>query len=158
MPCRSGQHWTRDGIEFHVLHPPPGSNFDGNDRSCVVLIEAGQYRVLLSGDIEQPAEHRLVRDGLLPPVDVVLVPHHGSRTSSSKPFVHALSPSVAIVSAAFGNHWGFPKEDIVARWEAVGARVLSTATSGAIGLRMCADSGIVSITQYRVDNRRIWHE
>lgn len=158
MPCRSGQHWTRDGIEFRILHPPPGSDFDGNDRSCVVLIEAGQYRVLLSGDIEQPAEHRLVRDGLLPPVDVVLVPHHGSRTSSSKPFVHALSPSVAIVSAAFGNHWGFPKEDIVARWEAVGARVLSTATSGAIGLRMCADSGIVSITQYRVDNRRIWHE
>jgi len=158
MPCHSGQHWTRDGVEFQVLHPPPGSGFDGNDRSCVVLIETGQFRILLSGDIEQPAEYRLVREGLLPPVDVVLVPHHGSRTSSSKPFVHALSPSVAIVSAAFGNHWGFPKEDIVARWEAVGARVLSTATSGAIGLHMCADSGVVSISQYRVDNRRIWHE
>jgi competence protein ComEC len=158
IPCRSGQRWTRDGIEFRILHPPRSSDFDGNDRSCVVLIEAGQYRVLLSGDIEQPAEYQLVRDGLLPPVDVVLVPHHGSRTSSSKPFVQALSPSVAIVSAAFGNHWGFPKEDIVARWEAVGARVLSTATSGAIGLTMCADLGIVSITQYRVENRRIWHE
>jgi competence protein ComEC len=158
MSCRSGQHWTRDGIEFSVLHPPPDSEFDGNNRSCVVLIEAGQYRVLLSGDIERPAEYLLVREGLLPPVDVVLVPHHGSRTSSSKPFVQALSPSVAIVSASFGNHWGFPKEDIVARWEAVGARVLSTATSGAIGLHMCADTGVVSITQYRVENRRIWHE
>jgi len=157
-PCRSGQRWTRDGIEFRVLHPPQDSVFDGNDRSCVVLIEAGQYRVLLSGDIERPAEYQLVREQLLPSVDVVLVPHHGSRTSSSKPFVQALSPSVAIVSAAFGNHWGFPKEDIVARWEAVGARVLNTATSGAVGLYMCADSGIESITQYRVDNRRIWHE
>ena len=157
-PCRIGQHWTRDGIDFSVIHPPPGSDFDGNDRSCVVLIEAGRNRVLLSGDIEQPAEYRLVREGLLPPVDVILMPHHGSRTSSSKPFVQALSPSVAIVSASFGNHWGFPKEDIVARWEAVGARVLSTATSGAIGLTMCADLGVVSITRYRVDNRRIWHE
>jgi len=156
--CRSGQRWMRDGIEFRVLHPPHVSNFEGNDRSCVVLIEAGRYRILLSGDIERPAEYRLVRERLLPPADVVLVPHHGSRTSSSMPFVQALSPSVAIVSAAFGNHWGFPKEDIVARWEAVGAEVLNTATSGAIGLRMCADSGLESITQYRVENRRIWHE
>jgi competence protein ComEC len=158
IACRSGQRWARDGIEFRVLHPPPISKFEGNDRSCVVLIEAGRYRILLSGDIERPAEYRLVRERLLPPVDVVLIPHHGSRTSSSMPFVQALSPSVAIVSAAFGNHWGFPKEDIVARWEAVGAEVLNTATSGAIGLRMCADSGLESITQYRVENRRIWHE
>jgi len=156
--CRSGQRWTRDGIEFRILHPPHNSKFEGNDRSCVLLIEAGRYRILLSGDIEKPAEYRLVRERLLPPADVVLIPHHGSRTSSSMPFVQALSPSVAIASAAFGNHWGLPQEDIVARWEAVGAEVLNTATSGAIGLRMCANSGLESITQYRVENRRIWHE
>ncbi len=158
VPCRAGQSWSWDGIDFSVLHPPLGSRAEGNNRSCVLLLGAGEHRVLLSGDIERAAEHRLVRGRSLAPVVAVIVPHHGSRTSSTAPFVQVLRPSVAIVSAAFGNHWGFPKEDVVARWTAVGADVLSTATSGAIELQLCAATGLESITQYRVENRRIWHE
>jgi len=158
VPCRAGQSWFWDGIEFEVLHPPLDSRADGNNRSCVVLLRAGEHRVLLSGDIERDAERRLVREQGLPRALAVIVPHHGSRTSSTAAFVQSLRPSVAIVSAAFGNHWGFPKEDVVARWQAVGAEVLSTATSGAIGLQLCATSGLESIAQYRIDNRRIWHE
>jgi len=157
-PCVAGQSWHRDGIDFHIIHPLAGPGIEGNDASCVLIVAAGSYRLLLTGDIEKPVEHQLIRDGVVPAVDIVVVPHHGSRTSSSPPFVRALSPSLAIVSAGHGNRWGFPKKDIVARWEAVGAEVIETATSGAIGLQLCERTGIVSISRHRLRQHRIWHE
>jgi competence protein ComEC len=114
--------------------------------------------MLLTGDIEQPAEAWLVRSGDLPTVDVVSVPHHGSLTSSSVPFVRALRPSIAIVSAGHGNRWGLPKQKVVDRWSAAGAKVVTTATSGAISLRLCEDQGVASLTHHRATRRRIWHE
>lgn len=158
LPCRAGQNWSYDGIRFSVLHPGMGSNFEGNDRSCVVLVEAGEHRILLTGDIEKAAEHALVREHRLPKVHAVTVPHHGSRTSSTMPFIQALQPAIAIVSAAYGNHWGFPKDDVVERWKAVDAIVLNSATAGAIEMRVCAKTGFEPIKQYRVMRRRIWHE
>lgn len=158
MPCRAGQAWTIDDVHFRFLHPGANSKSEGNDSSCVLLLETGGNRMLFSGDIEESAENSLIRREVLPSVDAVVVPHHGSRTSSTIAFVQALQPSVAVVSAAYGNHWGFPKPDVVERWEAVGAEVLNTAAAGAIELRICADSGLESIRRYRVDNRRIWHE
>jgi competence protein ComEC len=158
LPCRAGQSWSYDGIDFQVLYPPLMADVQGNDRSCVLLLQAGEHRVLLSGDIEAAAEHRLVAAQSLPRVDALIVPHHGSRTSSTAPFVEALRPSFAIVSSASGNHWGFPKPDVVQRWQSVGAELLNTATSGSIELRVCAASELESIREYRHDNRRIWHE
>ena len=94
--CEEGQHWHWDGIDFRILHPPMGGEFDGNDASCVLLVEAGRHRLLITGDIEVAAERRLVRDGVLLPVDVLTVPHHGSRTSSSAPFADRTVPNWAI--------------------------------------------------------------
>lgn len=156
--CSAGQRWTWDGIDFSVLHPGVAPLPEGNDRSCVLLVEAGGFRLLLTGDIERAAEHELIRTGQLPNVQIATVPHHGSRTSSSKPFVQALQADFALVSAAYGNHWGFPKDDVVERWRAVGTEVLNTAESGAIEIHACRGAGLKSIRQYRVLNRRIWHE
>ena len=156
--CVSGEGWYYDGIQFDFIHPPLDSQHEGNDASCVLMIRAGTHRVLLTGDIERPAENELVRDGDLPTVDAVIVPHHGSRTSSSPSFVHALSPSIAVVSASHGNRWGFPKSEIVERWQAAGAEVYVTATSGAIGMRLCEQGGVVSLAPHRALQRRIWHE
>lgn len=158
IPCRAGQNWTYDRVDFEVLYPPLRTDLEGNNRSCVLLLQAGEHRILLSGDIEATAEHELARLQTLPVVDAVIVPHHGSRTSSTQPFVQALRPSLAIISSGFGNHWGLPKPDIVQRWHTAGADVMNTATSGAIQLRLCAASGLESIRQYRHHNRRIWHE
>jgi competence protein ComEC len=91
-------------------------------------------------------------------VQLVTVPHHGSRTSSTQPFVDALGADIALVSAAHGNHWGFPREEVVQRWQQSGAQVLNTANSGAVEIEVCADSGLRSIRRYRVLKRRIWHE
>ena len=156
--CVAGERWESDAIRFTFVHPPPGSAYEGNDASCVLLIEIGNQRVLLTGDIEKAAESDLIRGSSLPTVDVVVVPHHGSRTSSSAAFVAALKPAIAIVSAGFGNRWGFPKEDVVSRWRAAGAEVLATAESGAISMRLCGHSGLVTLTRQRDSQRRIWHE
>lgn len=156
--CHAGDEWFADRIRFRFLHPVAGSEQDGNNASCVLSVEAGEHRLLLAGDIEKPAEGDLVRRGVLSPAAIVLVPHHGSRTSSSLPFVRASSPELAIVSAAFGNRWGFPKADVVQRWRRAGANVLDTGSAGAVSIKMCADTGIASVTRARLERRRIWHE
>ena len=156
--CSAGDQWNYDGVEFSFIHPPKKGLLDGNDASCVLRVAAGDHRLLITGDIEKPAEQQLVRDGLLGGVDAVVIPHHGSRTSSTASFVSALTPDLAIVSAGFGNRWGFPKDDVVARWAGVGARVLETSTSGAIGIRLCERSGVEAVTEYRHERRRIWNE
>lgn len=157
-PCHAGQSWQLDGIDFTMLYPAAHTGLEGNDSSCVLLVEAGGYRLLLTGDIEKAAERALLREATVPRVQVVTVPHHGSRTSSTPAFVRVLQPSVAVVSAAYGNHWGLPKEDIVARWQAAGAEVLNTADTGAVELSVCAASGFTFIRAYRAVKRRIWHE
>lgn len=156
--CSAGEAWRTDGIDFRFLHPQNDAARDGNNSSCVLQVSAGQHRTLLSGDIERSAEDKLLRSGNLQTVDVVIVPHHGSRTSSSPAFVRALQPSLAIVSAGHGNRWGFPKADVVARWQGEGAAVHTTATAGALRVRLCAEGGVVSLRQNRVLRHRIWHQ
>ena len=158
LACRSGQAWAWDGVRFGVMHPGVYPLQSNNNASCVLEVAAGRHRILLTGDIESPIESHLVRSASLSPVDIVTVPHHGSRTSSGDAFVNALRPSVAIVSAGYGNRWGFPKEDVVMRWQEAGARVLNTAVSGAIHYRVCAEGGVQLQSEQRSRSRRYWHE
>ncbi len=156
--CRSDMAWEWNGVRFSILHPDFDAGDTGNDASCILLIEAGDYRALLTGDIESGVEARLVRQRVLPKVNVVSVPHHGSRTSSIAPFVESLQADFALVSAAAGNQWGFPKPDVVARWERSGARVVNTASSGAIAVRICRENGPGALVEHRKRNHRIWHD
>ncbi len=156
--CRRGIRWSRDGIDFLVLHPQRGEFLEGNDASCVLEVSAGSHRLLITGDIEKPAERALVGAGTLRPVEVATVPHHGSRTSSSAPFVERLSARYAVVASGFGNRWGFPKDEVVERWQLSGAGVLQTAGSGAISMRICSWSGVRDLRSARDEARRLWHE
>src|SRR5690606_19063408 len=158
LACRSGQAWLWDGVRFSVMHPGVYPMQSNNNASCVLEVAAGPHAILLTGDIESPIENHLVRSGVLDPVDIVIVPHHGSRTSSGSPFVEALRPSVAIASAGYGNRWGFPKEDVLARWQDAGARVMNTAESGAIHYRVCAEGGAQLQSEQRLRSRRYWHD
>jgi competence protein ComEC len=112
---------------------------------------------LLAGDIESAAEHWLVRQRLLRPSQFVLVPHHGSRTSSSAGFVRALRARIAVVSAGFDNRWGFPRPEVVRRWQDEGAQVLTTGRSGALSTRLCIAGGPSPPIEQRRAQRRYWH-
>lgn len=148
--------WQWDGVSFRVLHPPPRTGAGGNDDSCVLRVTSGDFSLLLTGDIEAAAEARVVADdpGRLG-ADVVLVPHHGSRTSSTPAFIDAVGATLAIAGAGHGNRWGFPKADIVSRWEAAGARVLTTGEQGCISIVI--DGSVMRLSNFR-DKRRLWRD
>ena len=107
--------------------------------------------------VEQVAERQLLRANGRLSADVVVVPHHGSRTSSSAAFVEAVAPTVAVASAGYANRWGFPVPVVIDRWESVGARMLNTASEGAVFMRICADRGVVELSGERQTRRRFWH-
>lgn len=158
LRCRNGQAWLWDGVRFSIMHPGVYPLQTANNASCVMEVAVGPHKILFTGDIESPIENHLVRSAALTEVDIVIVPHHGSRTSSGPSFVAELRPAVAIVSAGYENHWGFPKDDVVQRWREAGATVMNTATSGAIHFRVCADSGIQLVAEHRLRRQRYWHD
>lgn len=154
-PCRRGQHWTWDGVQFETLHPAHFSRASDNDSSCVLLVRSAAGSVLLAGDVEAVAESEIVGGGL-PHASVVVVPHHGSRTSSTATFVAASCPTLALVSAGYRNRWGLPRREVVERWRVAGARVLTTADSGAIEISFVAGRPPLA-REYRHTERRYWH-
>ena len=153
--CRRGQRWIWDGVQFEMLHPARSAQASDNDSSCVLRVHSSAGSVLLAGDVEAVAESEIVDRGL-PRTTVVVVPHHGSRTSSTVPFVAAASPALALVSAGYRNRWGLPRREVVARWRAAGARVLTTADSGAIEITFAAGHP-PQAREYRQTQRRYWH-
>jgi len=155
--CLKGQGWSSGGIDFDLLHPRAPNTSQGNASSCVLRISAGPHSLLLTGDIEADSERVLVQARAQLAADIVVVPHHGSMTSSIVPFIDSVYPDLAVVSAGFGNRWGFPKEQVVRRWEAMGAEVLNTATSGAVHFRVCTADGVSKIRAERELRRRFWH-
>lgn len=156
IACTAGMGWQWDGIGFEILHPPD-SRWTGNDGSCVLRITAGAHALLLTGDIQSVAEQELlwtVPEKLA--ADVVVVPHHGSRSSSGLDFVSAVQPDLALVPAGWANRWGFPKPDVSARYEASGARIEVTGIHGALQFRMCPEHGVEQLTRWREQSRRLW--
>jgi competence protein ComEC len=153
--CRRGQRWIWDGVQFEMLHPARSTRASDNDSSCVLRVHSAAGSLLLAGDVEAVAESEIVDSGL-PRTSVIAVPHHGSRTSSTAPFVAAAHPALALVSAGYRNRWGLPRREVVARWRAAGARVLTTADSGAIEITFAAGHPPLA-REYRQTQRRYWH-
>ncbi|WP_345719466.1 DNA internalization-related competence protein ComEC/Rec2 [Aeromonas hydrophila] len=115
--CRRGQQWRWQGLEMAVLWPQQPGRGHNND-GCVLQIRDGERRILLSADIERQAEQRLLAlegEGLSS--TLLVSPHHGSRTSSTVPFVAAVAPRYVVHSAGFMNQWGFPRPEVVARYQ-----------------------------------------
>lgn len=153
--CRQGLRWRWDGVDFEVLHPPPGRRSAGNEDSCVLRIASHHGVVLLPGDIGRSAEQALLQGAPAAlKADVVLVPHHGSGGSSSAPWVAAVAPRLALVSAGHQNRFGHPRAEVVRRWQAQGAEVLATADSGAI--RVWLGPQGLQLREQRIHASRWW--
>jgi competence protein ComEC len=152
--CRAGETWSWDGVRFTVVHPPRGQLFRGNDSSCALRIAGPGGAALLLADPESRAESAMLGQQLA--ADVVLVPHHGSATSSSTALVEAVGARLALVATGYGNRWGFPRPEIVERWQRAGASVLTTAEGGAISVQIAPDTGVGPARPWRVERRRWW--
>jgi competence protein ComEC len=126
-PIQAGFTIERAGVRIEALGPPPG--FDGfgeNDASVVLLVEHGDVRFLLAGDVEAEGEAALLEHAERLRADVVKVPHHGSRTSSSPPFVAATGARFAVLCVGRANRFGFPHPEVVDRWREAGAETFRT--------------------------------
>jgi competence protein ComEC len=159
--CEAEERWQWDGVAFEVLHPARENyareKFRSNDRSCVVRISTAGASVLLTADIESKSERDLlaaVPDKLR--AQVLLVPHHGSRTSSSPQFVEQVNADIAIVTAGYRNRFGHPADDVLDRYRALGSRIYRTDYDGALLLAIARDGGI-NVQRYRALYRRYWH-
>lgn len=135
--CRAGQEWQWDGVSFRLLHPQ-GQDGSDNDASCVLLVRAADgTQALLPGDIEAGAERELIaRYGAQLRSKVLVAPHHGSRTSSTAPFVAAVAPEYVLFPTGYRNRYRFPHPRVLARYEAQGAVAFVTALAGAVEFRL----------------------
>ncbi|MBL8318847.1 MAG: DNA internalization-related competence protein ComEC/Rec2 [Burkholderiaceae bacterium] len=159
--CEAGQSWQWDGVDFQVLHPTPADRAaaaNANALSCVLRIAGTQARALLTGDLEAAGEAALLAraaggaDAPALRAELLLVPHHGSRTSSSAAFIAAVAPRMAVVQAGYRSRYGHPAPEVLARYAAAGVAVARSDQCGALTL---AVDGAAACA--REAGRRYWH-
>jgi competence protein ComEC len=155
--CESGLAWEWDGVRFEVLSPDPGSPpLSDNDGSCVLQVTARGASLLLPGDIGRRHEERLATRGRLRPTDLVLAPHHGSRSSSGDALVDATRPRFVVFAAGSLNRWGFPAEVVRRRWAEAGSCALDTAGSGAMVFDAVGDGRLQLVRRERDAAAHLW--
>ena len=157
--CMAGQAWQWDGVDFEMLHPDAASytatKIRDNDLGCVLRIGVDSEHILLAADIEKESELQLLRehpDKL--PATLLVVPHHGSKTSSSAGFIAAVHPEFAVFTAGYLNRFGHPRQEVVQRYARSGAELLRSDRDGAILVDMDAQG--LRVERYRDTHRRYW--
>ncbi len=157
--CEAGQRWAWDGVQFEVLHPRAADYDQGlksNALSCLLRISTAAGRsALLTGDIEAPQELALVARAAVASLrsNVLIVPHHGSKTSSTDSLLDAVAPQIAVVQSGYRNRFGHPAPPVLARYQAHGISLVNSPDCGAWQWRS-ADGGW---TCQRELGRRYWH-
>ncbi len=130
--CMAGQSWQWDEVDFTILSPHQGFASE-NDKSCVLQIQAKNLKVLLTGDIEAATESWLVETyGAALKAEVILAPHHGSKTSSTPGFLQAIKPKYVLIPAGYRNQFGHPHKEVLANYSHINAKWMTSADSGAI--------------------------
>ncbi|WP_447096692.1 DNA internalization-related competence protein ComEC/Rec2 [Pseudomonas sp. CF10PS3] len=152
QPCISGEQWEWDGVSFELWQWSEAIN--GNPKSCVLQVQANGERLLLTGDIDRAAERAFLDSPLAVRTDWLQAPHHGSRSSSSWPFLRRLAPTSVLISRGRGNAFGHPHPQVVERYQTLGSQLYDSAEHGAVRLQLGAFlPPIVARSQ-----RRFWRE
>jgi len=169
MKCYAGQSWHWDGVDFEMLYPNlsdyENTEIKDNDRSCVLKITSESGSLLLTGDIERHAESSLVLENsssetAILKSDVLVVPHHGSKTSSTTDFVEAVAPRVAIFTVGYLNRFKHPRPEVTDRYKSIGSSLYQSDYHGAIELSFSKhrDLSQIVVTNWRAQRKRYWHD
>lgn len=154
--CVAGQTWNWDDVKFTVLSPQPALFASDNDNSCVLKIESAHGAVLLTGDIEAAAESRLVEtyhETLK--ANILIAPHHGSKTSSTLAFLQAVHPDTIMIPAGYRNQFGHPHQAVLARYRDIKATWLNTADKGAITVNI--SNNAIAVKSMREIEGKYWN-
>jgi competence protein ComEC len=154
-PCAAGQSWTWDGIQFTMLSPSEQLSSENNN-SCVLQVQTASGNVLLTGDIEAQAETWLVKNyGEQLKAQILIAPHHGSKTSSTLNFLQAVQADTILIPAGYRNPFGHPHSQVIARYQTLNAHYLSSANSGEISVNL--KNGVWSVQGLRQTDRHYWN-
>jgi competence protein ComEC len=139
--CQQGQNWQIDGVHFQILHPPPNYTAKKtNEHSCVLKVSATGGTILLPGDIEKRSERYLVKHANKQlKSDILIVPHHGSSTSSTAAFIDAINPKIALFAVGYRNRFGHPKPKVLEAYHQRNITTWQTVDKGAISIRVLND-------------------
>ena len=156
QPCRAGQSWSWDGVDFAVLGPDDAGADRLNDASCVLQVHSRYGSILLPADIEAKAEKKLLEKwGNQLRSEILVAPHHGSKTSSTSAFIDAVAPRYVLFPAGYRSRYRHPHPDVVRRYAERGVVLRDSAASGALELRLSAED--FDVMAYRVWHRRYWY-
>jgi competence protein ComEC len=157
--CHRGQRWQWDAVQFEILNPRETayaeSNRRDNDYSCVLKVSRGGESLLITGDAERRGELELLESGADISATVLVVGHHGSRTSSLIEFIEQVQPRYSVFTVGYRNRYGHPHPQVMARFRDHGVRTLRSDTGGLITLTF-GEAG-VEASEYRPSHRRYWH-
>ncbi|MDQ2075605.1 DNA internalization-related competence protein ComEC/Rec2 [Marinimicrobium sp. ABcell2] len=157
--CHTTPPWRWDQVDFRFLTWTGLEDPSSNNQSCVLLIEYAGEQILLTGDIEREVEWRLYGQGQLPEaIRLLQVPHHGSRTSSTRALVQRLAPHYSVVSASYLGRHGHPHAEVLERYHKQGTQVLNTADSGAVIVEWHAPGQPPAVIRARERWRRYWYQ
>ena len=155
--CETGLKWAWDEVNFEVLSPVKGFIGNDNNRSCVLKVWSDKHSLLLTGDIQKKTERELLlfkSDRLKS--DVLGVPHHGSKSSSTQAFLEKVSPKIGLVSAGYRSRFGHPHLTVVDRYQDLGIELFDTIQYGAISLHFSSSDSKINKAFYRIDKKGFW--
>ncbi len=154
--CIAGQHWQWDGVMFRILSPQRAGS--GNDAGCVLLVTGEGGRLLLPADTTSKVEPAIANAVPAGAPLVLIVPHHGSKTSSSEDYLRALRPQLAVASAGYRNRFGHPAPVVVARYRTLGIPLLATFDTGAVRIALPTGAAPRLVSEERIEQARYWRE
>jgi len=162
MRCEAGDRWHWDGVDFEIIHPLAG-NYDetrrkSNDMGCVLKITGPGGSVLLTADIEKKSEQELLLRETDLHADVLVMPHHGSKTSSTQAFLNAVRPKIALLPVGYRNRFHHPNAAVMERYAQNGFKVRRTDEEGELELHFGALPGLPEIRSWRKVHRRYWQD
>lgn len=142
--CLAGESWEWDHVRFTFLYPDIVNLGFGNDSSCVLQISNNSQKVLLTGDIEKYAEWQLLQNQYTYlAADILVAPHHGSKTSGVKEFIAAVHPHFVLYATGYRNRYHFPHQAIIDAYTKQGSVQINTAQSGAVQFKLEKNSAIM---------------
>ena len=151
----AGKKWSFGELSVTVLSPFSVVK-NNNNNSAVLRLSDGQFSLLLTGDIEKKQERLLVKkQGQALQSSILLAPHHGSKHSSSKPFIKAVSPQWVVFSAGFMNHWGFPAMEVKLRYKNQGVKMVNSGLTGFVRFKITKQG--VNMKTFREDLAPYWY-
>jgi len=156
--CLADLKWQWDGVDFEILSPAENFPQNDNNRSCVLHVSNEHHSLLITGDIMKFTEtYLLLKKAAKLKSDVITVPHHGSKTSSSKAFIEATQPELALVTAGYRSRFRHPNPTVINRYKEQGIKVLGNVENGAITVHFPANQSEITYQGFRTKKARFWN-